>query len=114
MFLKYSAQSRFVRKASQFMCIWNGAKKVGESAAAASAAVSAATGLTVAATSGAGITSGLAAAGSVVGGGMAMGPAVLAGGPAYIATQALNCTVFRNEVGLSPAEARARAAARTA
>lgn len=47
------------------------------------AVVSVATSLTVAATSGAGITSGLAAAGNIVGGGMAVGPVVLAAGPTY-------------------------------
>lgn len=91
-----------------------GAVKVGKTVAAGSAAVLSATGLTVAATSGAGIASGLAAAGGVVGGGMAVGPAVLAGGPAYLAAQGLNQTLFKKEDGLSEKENDARSAARKA
>jgi len=73
------------------------AKEVIKSGTALGAGVSAATGLTVAATSGAGITSGLAAAGSVVGGGMAMGPAVLAAGPAYAGAKIINETLFKDQ-----------------
>lgn len=91
-----------------------GATKLTKSTVAAGAAVVGATGLTVAATSGAGIASGLAAAGGIVGGGMAAGPAVLAGGPAYLATKGLNSTVFQKEEGLSPEESSARSAARLA
>ncbi|MDS3859591.1 hypothetical protein RIF25_02095 [Thermosynechococcaceae cyanobacterium BACA0444] len=64
------------------------------------AAVSTATGLTVAATSGAGIASGLAAAGTVVVGGMAMGPAVLAAGPAYAGAKIINETLFKDQLNL--------------
>jgi len=91
-----------------------GATKLAKSTVAAGAAVVSATGLTVAATSGAGIASGLAAAGGIVGGGMAAGPAVLAGGPAYLATKGLNSTFFQKEEGLSPEESSARSAARLA
>jgi hypothetical protein len=90
------------------------AKEVIKTGTAAGAAVSAATGLTVAATSGAGITSGLAAAGSVVGGGMAMGPAVLAAGPAYAGAKIINETLFKDQPELPVEERSARAAARTA
>lgn len=92
----------------------NGALKVGKTVVAIGAAVASATGLTVAATSGAGIASGLAAAGGIVGGGMAVGPAVLAGGPAYLAAQGFNNTVFKKEEGLTESEGSARTAARTA
>lgn len=88
-------------------------KAVVETGAAAGAAVSAATGLSVAATSGAGITSGLAAAGGVVGGGMAAAPAVLAAGPAYAGAKILNNTLFKDEPDLSEEERDARANART-
>src|SRR5262245_51792931 len=71
-----------------------GAVKVGKGAAAAGAGVSAATGLSVAATSAAGITTGLAHAGAIVGGGMAAGPAVLAGAPAYLGASAINRLAF--------------------
>jgi hypothetical protein len=91
-----------------------GARNVADSTLAAGAAVVSATGLTVAATSGAGIASGLAAAGGIVGGGMAAGPAVLAGGPAYLATKALNSTFFRKDEELRPEESSARSAARLA
>ena len=90
------------------------AKEVIKTGTAAGAAFSAATGLTVAATSGAGITSGLAAAGSVVGGGMAMGPAVLAAGPAYAGAKIINETLFKDQPELPSEERGARAAARTA
>jgi hypothetical protein len=90
------------------------AKEVIKSGTALGAGVSAATGLTVAATSGAGITSGLAAAGSVVGGGMAMGPAVLAAGPAYAGAKIINETLFKDQPELPSEERGARAAARTA
>lgn len=90
------------------------AKEVIKTGTAAGAAFSAATGLTVAATSGAGITSGLAAAGSVVGGGMAMGPAVLAAGPAYAGAKIINETLFKDQSELPSEERSARAAARTA
>ena len=90
------------------------AKEVIKTGTAAGAAVSAATGLTVAATSGAGITSGLAAAGSVVGGGLAMGPAVLAAGPAYAGAKIINETLFKDQSELPSEERSARAAARTA
>lgn len=60
-----------------------------------------ATGLSVAATSGAGIATGLSAAGGIVGGGMAMGPVVLAGGPSYLAAQGFNHTLFKQEDGLT-------------
>jgi hypothetical protein len=89
-------------------------KAVAESGAAVGAAVSAATGLSVAATSGAGITSGLAAAGGVVGGGMAAAPAVLAAGPAYAGAKIMNETLFKEQPDLSEEERDARAAARTA
>ena len=90
------------------------AKAVVESGAALGAAASAATGLSVAATSGAGITSGLAAAGGVVGGGMALAPAVLAAGPAYLGAKIMNETLFKEQSNLSEEENEARAAARTA
>src|SRR4028118_1991210 len=89
-------------------------KAVAETGAAVGAAASAATGLTVAATSGAGITSGLAAAGGVVGGGMAAAPAVLAAGPAYAGAKIMNETLFKDQLDLSVKEREARAAARTA
>ena len=92
----------------------NGTLKVVKTVVAGGAAVASATGLTVAATSGAGIASGLAAAGGIVGGGMAVGPAVLAGGPAYLAAQGFNNTLFKAEDGLSKTEGTARTAARTA
>jgi hypothetical protein len=88
--------------------------KVGKTAAATGAAISTATGLTVAATSGAGIASGLAAAGGIVGGGMAAGPVVLAGGPAALAAMVLNATAFREGEGLNPEEVAARSGARKA
>jgi len=87
---------------------------VAETSMAVSAAISAATSLSVAATSGAGITSGLAAAGSVVGGGMAAGPAVLAVGPAYLGVKIMNETLFKDQPELSEKERDARTAARTA
>lgn len=90
------------------------AKAVIDTGAAGGAAVSAATGLSVAATSGAGITSGLAAAGSIVGGGMAAGPAVLAAGPAYAGAKIINSTFFKDEAELSEKERDAREIARTA
>lgn len=89
-----------------------GAVRVGKTALAGGAAVASATGLTVAATSGAGIASGLAAAGGVVGGGMAAGPAVLAGGPAYLAAKGLNSTLFKHDPSLPQQEQDARGAAR--
>jgi hypothetical protein len=90
------------------------AKEVLKTGTAAGAAFSAATGLTVAATSGAGITSGLAAAGGVVGGGMAMGPAVLAAGPAYAGAKIINDTLFKDKPELPSEERSARSAARKA
>lgn len=68
----------------------------------------------MAATSGAGITSGLAAADGVVGGGMAAGPAVLAAGPAYAGARIINNTLFKDEPGLVEEERTARSVARTA
>jgi len=65
----------------------------------ARAAITAATSLPVAATSGAGIASGLAAAGGVVGAGMAAGTAVLAGGPACLAVGWLLVSPHRYSAG---------------
>jgi hypothetical protein len=102
------------KQLSEGVALVRGAQTVGKTVLAGGAAVSAASGLTVAATSGAGIASGLAAAGGLVGGGMAVGPAVLAGGPAYLATKGLNATVFKDEKGLATEEKCARSAARKA
>lgn len=100
-----------LRPINEAIGAFQGMKEVAATGAAAGAAVASATSLTVAATSGAGITSALAAAGGL--GGMAAAPAVLAGGPAYLATQGLNKSIFRHEEGLSTTESSARSAART-
>ncbi|WP_206741465.1 hypothetical protein [Hyphomonas chukchiensis] len=89
-----------------------GAIETGTTILAGGAAVVTATGLTVAATSGAGIASGLAAAGSIIGGGMAAGPAALAAGPTYLAAQALNKTVFAKDSRDDSEEALAKSIAR--
>ncbi len=93
--------------------VTKGSVAIGKTVIGAGAAVSAATGLTVAATSGAGITSGLAAAGGLVGGGMATGPVVLAAAPAYLASTGLNNTIFKDGLDLCEQEREARSAART-
>lgn len=90
----------------------NDAQKIGTSILAGGAAVATATSLSVAATSGAGIASGLAAAGSIVGGGMAAGPMAIAAGPAFLAVKTINNTLFRKSPGQTKKEAFARTAAR--
>jgi hypothetical protein len=63
---------------------------------------------------GAGIMGGLATVGGVVGGGAVAGVAVLAAGPALIASAITNNTVFADSAHLEKSERDARAAARTA
>jgi len=104
--------SEGVKGAQKKLALLKTGSKVAKTVAAGGAALTAATGLQVAATSGAGIASGLAAAGGIVGGGMAAGPAVLSGGPASLVAFGLNTTVFRDQEGLEKDEVEARAAAR--
>lgn len=101
-------------KAAEVLSKVNTAADVAKSVAAGSAAVASATTIGVAATSGAGIAAGLAGAGGIIGAGMAAGPAVLAGGPAALASMLLNRTVFKKASDLPQEEDAARSAARKA
>jgi hypothetical protein len=109
---KAGLEPRTVETVKTGIEVTKGSVAIGKTVVGAGAAVSAATGLTVAATSGAGITSGLAAAGGLVGGGMATGPVVLAAAPAYLASTGLNNTVFKDDLDLCEQEREARSAAR--
>ncbi|GEM_PF-759318 len=109
---KAGSPARYADKHAAHIKSANGVIKTGTSILAGGSAVAAASCLTVAATSGAGIATGLAAAGSVVGGGMAAGPVAIAAGPTYLGVQAVNRIFFAEADHHNAEETAARKRAR--